>query len=99
MHGGVINQVTFKGERLMFIQGNMDDSHFGVDKEGNTIMMGFGSISFLPESFGRYILLSTNKFDALPETFGWAGASNMRSMAAIAANLGKTANPSLGASI
>ena len=83
----------------MFIHGNMDDSHFGVDEEGNTVMMGFGSISFLPESFGRYILLSTDKFDALPETLGWAGASNMRSMEEIAANLGMTANPSLGASI
>ena len=79
----------------------MDDSHFGVDEKGNTVMMGFGSISFLPESFARYTLtqFGNDRFAALPETLGWSGASNMDAMVEIATNLGMTGDPSLGASI
>lgn len=62
-------------------------------------MMGLGNISFLPESFAGYTLLSNDKFAALPETLGLSSATNMGSMAKIAHNLGMTSDPSLGASI
>jgi len=82
----------------MFIQGDMDNGHFGVDDQGRTVLMGFGSISFLPESFGTYVLQCTDCYASLSDTLGWAGASNMDAMVEIAANLGKTGNPTLGAS-
>lgn len=98
MRGEGVNQVTFKDEKLMFIQGDMDNGHFGVDDKGTTVLMGFGSISFLPASFGTYVLGCTNSYASLPKTLGWAGASNIDTMVRIAGNLGKTADPGLGAS-
>ncbi|KAH9990931.1 hypothetical protein BJV77DRAFT_1150809 [Russula vinacea] len=86
----------FDGERLMGVQGIMDSSHFGVDEKGNTVIMGFGSISFLPESFACYTLHCTETFATLPRTLAWSGASNMTSMVAIAHALGMTADPRLG---
>ena len=90
--------VTFNGERLTGVQGIMDSSHFGVDEKGYTVIMGFGSISFLPESFACYTLHCTQKFTTLPRTLAWSGASNMTSMVAIAHTLGMTADPRLGVS-
>ena len=74
----------------------MDARNFGVDEQDKTVLMGFGSISFLPRSFAMYTLLDDG-FAAIPEALGWSGA-NMGSMAAIAAVLGKIAEPSLGVS-
>ena len=82
----------------MGVQGIMDSSHFGVDEKGNTVIMSFGSISFLPESFACYTLHCTEKFATLPRTLAWSGASNMTSMVAIAHALGMTADPRLGVS-
>ena len=76
----------------------MDASHFGVDEEDNTVLMGLGNISFLPETFARYTLVDT-KFATLAESLGLSGAANMGAMAAIAHNLAMTGDPSLGASI
>ena len=44
-HGGTARSVC--------VQATMDASHFGVDEEDNTILMGLGNISFLPETFAR----------------------------------------------
>ena len=76
----------------------MDSSHFGVDEKGNTVIIGFGSISFLPESFACYTLHCIKPFAAIPRTLAWSGASNMTSMVAIAHTLGMTADPRLGVS-
>lgn len=75
----------------------MDDSHFGVDEQGITVIMGFGSISFLPQSFGRYTLFQNERFSALPDQFDWLGASNMKTMTEIGVNLAMTGPVSLGA--
>ena len=61
--------------------------------------MGLGNISFLPESFATYTLLSNAKFATLPETLSLSGDTKMKAMVAIAHNLGMTSDPSLGASI
>ncbi|KIJ19635.1 hypothetical protein PAXINDRAFT_8119 [Paxillus involutus ATCC 200175] len=82
----------------MFVQADMDDGHFGVDEQGNTVIMGLRSISCLPQSFGRYTLVSSDKqfFTALPNKLHWLGDSNMNTMAQVAANLAMTGNPTLG---
>ena len=52
----------------------MDGSHFGFDEEGNVVVMGLRSISFLPHSFGRYTLkTSMGNYSHLPEKFEWLG--------------------------
>jgi len=35
----------------MFTQSDMDLSNFGVDQHGKTVLMDFGEIGFLPETF------------------------------------------------
>jgi hypothetical protein len=97
-HAKTLQPVTFNGEPLMFVQANLDDGHFGVDKEGNTVIMGFRSISCLPQSFGRYTLLSSDKqfLTSLPDKLHWLGDSNMNTMVQVAANLAMTAGPALG---
>ncbi|KAJ3509333.1 hypothetical protein NLJ89_g5276 [Agrocybe chaxingu] len=58
--------------------------------------MGFGSISYLPESFARYALLGDDKFGNVPDALGWAGADQIDAMARISGNLAMTADPGLG---
>ena len=70
-------------------------NHFGVDEEGNTVMMGLGNISLLPETFARYILVSAG-FATLADTLGLSGATHMAAMARIAHNLGMSGGSNLG---
>ncbi|TFY66447.1 hypothetical protein EVG20_g4640 [Dentipellis fragilis] len=92
--GKGVRPVALEQEKLICTQANMDASSFGVDEDGKLVLMGFGSISFLPEFFATHTL-SDDKFAAVPEALGWSGA-NISSMVKISANLGKTADPSLG---
>lgn len=94
--GKSFDRVKLTEERLVCVQARLDASHFGVDEEDNTVLMGLGNISFLPESFATYTLLSNAKFATLPETLGLSGDTNMKAMVAIAHNLGMTSDPSLG---
>ena len=83
----------------MFVQGDIDEGHFGVDEQGLTIIMGFSSISFLPQSFTSYSLFQSNRFSLLLDRFSWPDASKMNTMIKIAVNLGMTAPSRLGVSI
>jgi hypothetical protein len=76
----------------------LDATHFGVDEEGNTVLMGLGNMSFLPATFARYTLVNAN-FDTLADTLRLSGATDMRTLSKISHNLGMTADETLGASI
>ncbi|KAF9493027.1 hypothetical protein BDN71DRAFT_1450874 [Pleurotus eryngii] len=97
-HEKTLPRVSFKDEKLMLVQGDVDNAHFGADTLGNTVIMGFRSMSFLPDSFGRFTLATTRKpsLIALPDKFQWSGASNMKTMVEVYANLAMTGEPSLG---
>ena len=44
------------GDRLMFTQSDMDPSNFGVDQHGKTVLIHFGEIVLLPETFVAHIM-------------------------------------------
>lgn len=90
--------VTLKEEPLVFAQGILHPSHFGVAKNGDTVIMGLGNMSFLPHSLARYTLTFSDNpaIAVLPNKFGWMGEANMDTMALVAANLAMTGNPTLG---
>ncbi|KAH6906518.1 hypothetical protein BKA70DRAFT_1494807 [Coprinopsis sp. MPI-PUGE-AT-0042] len=91
-----VDPVRLKGERLVCVHAGVDDrGHFGVDEAGNTVMMGLGNVSFLPESFARLQLRSEELTASLPESLGLAGATNQLSMAKIASVLGMIYDPTL----
>lgn len=87
-----------KDEELVFTQCILDPGHFGVDKNGAIVLMGLGSMSFVPHSLARYTLIFSDDpaIAALPDKLGWAGEANMDTMVRIAANLAMTGNPTLG---
>src|SRR5258708_5167400 len=91
-------RVSFRGERLIWVQAHMDASKLGVDEQGNTVVLDFGEIALLPESFATYTLSSYHKFAHVPVSLGWSGESNQNSMVRISGNLMMTGEPSLGAS-
>jgi hypothetical protein len=93
-----VSPVSISGERLMFTQSDMDDSNFGVDEHGRTVLMDFSEIGMLPESFVAYTLSLDKKFDPIAASLGLSGNSNLASMAAISSCLWITANPKLGTS-
>ena len=84
--------VSVSGERLMFTQSDMDDSNFGLDENGRTVLMDFAEIRLLPT------LSLDKKFDPIIASLGLSGNSNRASMAAITRCLGMVSNPKLGTS-
>ena len=48
--------VKIGGDRLMFTQSDMDPSNFGVDQHGKTVLIHFGEIGLLPETFVAHIM-------------------------------------------
>ena len=89
--------VILKGEPLVFAQGILHPSHFGVAKNGDTVIMGIGNMSMVPHSLARYTLTSSSDpvVAALPDKLGWVGEANMDTMVRVAANLAMTGNPTL----
>ncbi|THH16954.1 hypothetical protein EUX98_g9217 [Antrodiella citrinella] len=73
-------------EKLIFTQTDADSSHFGVDEHGKTVIMGVGSISYLPESFARYAIMGDDKVGNVPDALSWAGADQMYTMVRISGN-------------
>jgi len=94
----MVSPVSVSGERLMFTQSDMDDSNFGLDENGRTVLIDFSEIGLLPETFVVYTLSSDEKFDPIVASLGLSGNSNLASMAAIAQCLGVLSNPKLGTS-
>lgn len=46
-----VEPVRLSDERLMFMQDDMHPSNFGVDEHEKTVLVDFGAIAMLPESF------------------------------------------------
>jgi hypothetical protein len=94
-----VKPVSISGERLIFTQSDMDTSNFGVDEDGNTVLLDFGQIGLLPESFVMYIMCSGTSFTAsVAKSLGWSGSFNLTSMAVSSGCLWKTSDTTLGAS-
>ncbi|KDQ59787.1 hypothetical protein JAAARDRAFT_46414 [Jaapia argillacea MUCL 33604] len=89
-----VEYVSLSGERLMFMQPDMHPSNFGVDEHGNTVLMDFGEIAMLPESFVAYTLLKSHA--ALAASLGLSRSSNVASMARISSFLWIVADPTFG---
>ena len=89
--------ICITGERLLFTQPDMHHTNFGVDEHGKTVLLDFGEIAFLPESFARFTL-SSGGFATIIESLGLSGKSNMAVMRNISYFLGMVSNPKLGAS-
>ncbi|KZP06660.1 hypothetical protein FIBSPDRAFT_876331 [Athelia psychrophila] len=88
-----LESVSLSGERLMFMQPDMDPSNFGVDEHGNTVLMDFAEIAMLPESFAAYMLSSN---DSLASSLGLSKSFNVASMAVISSCLWMVADSKLG---
>ncbi|KAH9015922.1 hypothetical protein EDB85DRAFT_1875454 [Lactarius pseudohatsudake] len=90
-----VSPVSVSGERLVFTQSDMDDSNFGVDENGRTVLMDFSEVGLLPETFIAYTLSSDRKLHPIAASLGLSGNSNLVSMAAIAQCLGMVSDPRL----
>ncbi|KAK7052936.1 hypothetical protein VNI00_004256 [Paramarasmius palmivorus] len=95
-----LSPINICGEHLMFIQPDMDSSNFGVDEHGKTVLMDFGEVALLPESFAAHAMTSDmdkNLTQAITKSLGLSSSSNAaKSMAAISWRLWITADPKLG---
>ncbi|PPQ63903.1 hypothetical protein CVT24_010370 [Panaeolus cyanescens] len=68
------------GEPLVCIQGNIIDERFGIDPDGNVVVMGLRSITWVPHSFGRFAYSCSKELDGIPDELGWMGADNQSTM-------------------
>ena len=95
--GQKINPVKISHERLMFMQADTHPSNFGIDERGNTVLMDFGNVGVLPESFVTFKMNSG--LVPIMESRGLLRNPNSYSMAVISSVLWMMAGPTLGASI
>ena len=82
----------------MFTQSDMDDSNFGIDERGRTVLMDFSDIGLLPQTFVAYTLASDKKYDPIVASLGLSGNPNLVSMAAVARCLQTVSDPKFGTS-
>lgn len=87
--------VSVRGERLMFIQSDLNESNFGVDEHGTTVLMDFQDVGVLPESFVAFSLGSQNLLP-VRDSLGLSGNTNGYSMAVIRTCLWMTGDETLG---
>jgi len=78
----------------MFAQSDVDDSNFGVDEHGRTVLMDFDTVGLLPETFVAYTLSSGNIANS--DSITASGNPNLATMGAIAQCLCMVSNPKLG---
>ncbi|TFK65683.1 hypothetical protein BDN72DRAFT_189287 [Pluteus cervinus] len=92
-----IAPVVLRGERLVFIQSDVDISNFGVDHEGKTVLLDFGDVGILSESFASYTMNSMNAFTgAVAGCLDWPKTSNLTSMSVARQILWMYYDPTLG---
>ncbi len=77
--------IILSDERLLFMQSDMHPSIFGVDEDGNTVLMDFAEIEMVPECFTAYTLFS--KITAMATSLGLERSSKQKSMALISYSL------------
>ncbi|KAI6163336.1 hypothetical protein EDD17DRAFT_490007 [Pisolithus thermaeus] len=88
--------ISITNERLIFTQSDMHGSNFGVDEEGRTVLLDFGEVVLLPESFARFTLSSKEEFSPMIGSLGFLGESNMALMGKVAYALAMVFDPKLG---
>lgn len=91
-----VSPVSVSGERLMFSQSDMDNSNFGVDEHGRTVLMDFGEVGVLPETFIASTLCS-KKHASIAASLGLLNNSNLKTMAVIRHLLWMLSDPRPGA--
>ena len=93
-----VSPVKISNDRLMFTQSDMDLSNFGIDEQDKTVLMDFGEIGLLPETFVAHTM-STHDGSLAPITSSLhlSNESNA-SMARIRWILGMVSDPRLGTS-
>lgn len=92
--------ISISNDRVMYSQSDMDDSNFGIDEKGRTVLLDFESIGLVPAT----LILSTLFRDptlrpvlaSLLDTLELAGQiSSLKSLAAIRNSLWMVADPKL----
>jgi hypothetical protein len=85
-------------EPSFFMQHDVDPSNFGRDEHGNAVIMDFGKIAPLPQSFAASTILSDPSLAPFAEYLGLENNANVDSMAKISGTLWMTGDPTLGTS-
>ena len=85
------------GDRLMFTQSDMDLSNFGMDENGKTVLMDFGDVGLLPETFVAYTMSADRARAPIAASLGLSYDS-IGSMAAIAWFMWMSCDPTFGGS-
>ena len=80
----------------MFTQSDMDPSNFGVDQHGKTVLMDFGKIGLLPETFVAFTMAG-KRLAPIASALGLSNSSTY-SMALVSPALWMVATPTLCAS-
>ena len=93
-----VKPVDFSNERLMFMQPDMDLSNFCIDEHGNTVLVDFGQIAVLPESFAMRAIGSNTSLAPIAKSLGLSRNVNTASMSKISSVLWMIGDPTLGAS-
>jgi len=88
------NKVSDQKDRLMLTQSNMVLSNFGVDEQGKTVLMEFGEIGLLPETFVAYAVSSHHSLAPISRSLGLSNGSNA-SMARVCGYFGMISDPKL----
>ncbi|KAG8758370.1 hypothetical protein FRC11_003771, partial [Ceratobasidium sp. 423] len=93
-----VSRVEICNDRLIFSQSDMDNSNFGVDRDGKTVLMDFAEIGLLPETFVAHTIFSDKRFDPIATALGLSNrfVASINSMCRISANLQMVGNPTLG---
>ncbi|KIO26487.1 hypothetical protein M407DRAFT_243703 [Tulasnella calospora MUT 4182] len=92
-----VTPVSLSGERLVFTQSDVDESNFGIDDEGKTVLLDFAEVGILPESFASHTMSSIDPFTvAVAKCLTWPDSPNLYSMSVIGYLLWMLHDPSLG---
>ncbi|EJD41828.1 hypothetical protein AURDEDRAFT_153049 [Auricularia subglabra TFB-10046 SS5] len=84
---------TILDDRVLCAQSDVDVSNFGVDEAGQTVLMDFGAVGWLPESFAALTLASDERLEAVAETLGLAGRVKVETLARISSHLQMLSDP------
>lgn len=90
-----MNPVSIIDDRLMCVQADMHESNFGVDEAGRTVVMDFGAVGWLPESFAAFTL-GSGRFRPAAVALGLSDNTNVNTLAEIAWLLHMLSDPTLG---
>jgi hypothetical protein len=93
-----VHAVRISGEPSVFMQPDVDPSNFGRDEHGNAVIMDFGQIAPLPQSFAAFTIFSNPRLAPFAESLGLANNANVASMIKISGILWMMSDERLGTS-